>query len=64
VCFDSDPVDDDDYRWGCSGDGRNLVVKLGWPPRMGSEREMGVDWPPRVVMQLVPGHVQDGTAAI
>ena len=65
VCFDDDPVaDDGNYTWGCSGGGRNLVVKLGWVPRMGSEQEMGTDRRPRVVMQLVPGHGNDGPAAI
>ena len=65
VCFDDDPVDGDgNYAWDCSGGGSNLVVKLGWLPRMGNEREMGPDRRPRVVMQLVPGHGDDGPAGI
>lgn len=59
ICFDDAPTDDakdDEYTWDCSKEGRNLVVKLGWVPRMGSKEEMGADRPPRVVMQLIPGH--------
>jgi len=65
VCFDDDPVDDDgDYTWDCAKDGRNLVVKLGWVPRMGTKRDMGADRRPRVVMQLVPGRDHDGPEAV
>lgn len=59
VCFDdalvSDASEDFKYSWDCSGEGRNLVVKMGWVPRMGSEDEMA-QREPRIVMQLIPGH--------
>jgi len=67
VCFDDALMEeegDDDFTWECTDDGRNLVVKLGWIPRMGSSDEMGTTRPPRVVMQLVPGHDYDGSEAI
>lgn len=64
VCFDdalvSDDTEDFKYSWDCSGEGRNLVVKLGWVPRMGSEDEMA-QREPRIVMQLMPGHDYDGS---
>jgi len=59
VCFDDAVVSDEShdfrYVWNCSGQGRNLVVKLGWVPRIGSEDEMA-QREPRIVMQLIPGH--------
>ncbi|MBB3175974.1 type IV pilus assembly protein PilV [Variovorax sp. Sphag1AA] len=65
VCFDDVMVGaDDNYAWNCEGEGRTLVVKMGWIPRMGSEKEMQDDRPPRVVMQLVPGHDYDASEAI
>ncbi|MGJ7508961.1 type IV pilus modification protein PilV [Variovorax sp. GT1P44] len=62
VCFDDEPVDTDgNAGWPCSDTGRNLVVKLGWRPRLGSEDEMDEGRrTPRVVMQLVPGQAYDG----
>jgi type IV pilus assembly protein PilV len=61
VCFDDDPPSKDGhYAWGCSTTGRNLVVKLGWAPRMPTEDEKDpVNRPPRVVMQLIPGQDYD-----
>ena len=59
VCFDDALVSDEsegfEYAWKCTGQGRNLVVKLGWVPRMGSKDEMA-QREPRIVMQLTPGH--------
>lgn len=64
VCFDdalvSGDSDDFKYAWSCTGQGRNLVVKLGWVPRLGSEDEMAKR-EPRIVMQLIPGHDDDGS---
>lgn len=57
VCFDdAPPGTDGHYAWSCSKTGRNLVVKLGWAPRLPSEDEKdAATRPPRVVMQLIPG---------
>jgi type IV pilus assembly protein PilV len=61
VCFDDNPfADDGNYAWPCSKTGRNLVVKLGWTPRMPTEDEKdAANRPPRVVMQLIPGQDYD-----
>ena len=61
VCFDDAPAaEDGNHDWGCSGTGRNLVVKLGWTPRLPTkaEKESGTR-PPQVVMQLIPGQNYD-----
>lgn len=61
VCFDDKPIaDDGSYAWPCSKTGRNLVVKLGWTPRIPTEDEKDqANRPPRVVMQLIPGQDYD-----
>lgn len=61
VCFDDNPPGKDGhYAWACSKTGRNLVVKLGWTPRMPTEDEKDqATRPPRVVMQLIPGQDYD-----
>lgn len=61
VCFDDNPpAKDGHYAWPCSKTGRNLVVKLGWTPRMPTEDEKDqAKRPPRVVMQLIPGQDYD-----
>lgn len=61
VCFDDKPfADDGSATWSCSKTGRNLVVKLGWTPRIPTEAEKDVvKRPPRVVMQLIPGQGYD-----
>ncbi|SCX74277.1 type IV pilus modification protein PilV [Variovorax sp. EL159] len=57
VCFDETPWSDAaaEYAWPCSHTGRNVVVKLGWTPRGTAETTRLSA--PRLVMQLVPGHV-------
>lgn len=64
VCFDDDlPGKDGHYAWSCSKAGRNLVVKLGWAPRLPNEDERdAATRPPRVVMQLIPGQNYDDFA--
>lgn len=61
VCFDDNPPGADGHHdWPCSQAGRNLVVKLGWTPRLPTDAEKDLTQrPPRVVMQLVPGHDYD-----
>lgn len=61
VCFDDTPPGDDGYHaWSCSKAGRNLVVKLGWTPRLPTDDENdAAERPPRVVMQLLPGQDYD-----
>lgn len=61
VCFDDGPFAvDGTPAWSCSETGRNLVVKLGWTPRMPTEDEKDqANRPPRVVMQLIPGQDYD-----
>lgn len=61
VCFDDNPPDEGgQYAWSCSKAGRNLVVKLGWAPRLPTEAEKdAAKRPPRVVMQLIPGQDYD-----
>lgn len=61
VCFDDNPpAKDGHYAWPCSKTGRNLVVKLGWTPRIPTEDEKDqANRPPRVVMQLIPGQDYD-----
>ncbi|WP_431276153.1 type IV pilus modification protein PilV [Variovorax ureilyticus] len=63
VCFDDEVVSGErESTWDCTLAGRNLVVKLGWKPHGGSSDEASGDKePPRVVMQLVPGHDDDGS---
>jgi type IV pilus assembly protein PilV len=64
VCFDDAVVSDEShdfrYAWTCSDQGSNLVVKLGWVPRIGSKDEMA-QREPRIVMQLIPGHAYGDT---
>lgn len=64
VCFDDTPPGEDgQYAWPCSATGRNLVVKLGWAPRLLTEAEKdAAKRPPRVVMQLIPGQDYDDFA--
>ncbi|MGJ7495951.1 type IV pilus modification protein PilV [Variovorax sp. RT4R15] len=67
VCFDDAPWDaaKNAHAWGCSSKGRNLVVKLGWAPRLRSDDEKDADSrPPRVVMQLIPGQDYDGYSPV
>lgn len=61
VCFDdAPPATDGQYAWSCSKAGRNLVVKLGWTPRLPTDDEKDAEKrPPRVVMQLIPGQDYD-----
>lgn len=61
VCFDEEPpAEDGNHAWLCSKTGRNLVVKLGWTPRIPTEAEKDLaKRPPRVVMQLIPGQAYD-----
>jgi type IV pilus assembly protein PilV len=61
VCFDETPWNAaaGAYDWACSHAGRSVVVKLGWTPR-GTPLIDGAAAPPRLVMQLVPGHADDG----
>jgi type IV pilus assembly protein PilV len=61
VCFDDNPPGEDgSHDWSCSATGRNLVVKLGWTPRIPTEAEKDqVKRPPRVVVQLIPGQDYD-----
>jgi type IV pilus assembly protein PilV len=64
VCFDDTPPGEDgQYAWSCSQVGRNLVVKLGWTPKVLTEGEKdAAKRPPRVVMQLIPGQAYDDFA--
>lgn len=61
VCFDDHaPGADGSHGWPCSRAGRNLVVKLGWTPRLPTDADKDLaQRPPRVVMQLIPGHDYD-----
>lgn len=62
ICFDETPfsASTGKYSWACSKTGRNLVVKLGWTPRVASPDEKDVaQRPPRLVMQLIPGQNYD-----
>jgi type IV pilus assembly protein PilV len=61
VCFDETPWNAaaGAYDWACSHAGRSVVVKLGWTPR-GTPPIDRAAAPPRLVMQLVPGHADDG----
>lgn len=61
VCFDDNPPrEDGSHDWACSKTGRNLVVKLGWTPRLPTEAEKNqTQRPPRLVMQIIPGHDYD-----
>ena len=62
VCFDdTPPAEDGSQAWSCSGNGRNLVVKLGWTSRLPTkaEKEEIRTRPPRVVMQIVAGQAYD-----
>lgn len=61
VCFDETPWNaaTGAYDWACSHAGRSVVVKLGWTPRGAPPIDRGAA-PPRLVMQLVPGHADDG----
>ncbi|SEK02657.1 MULTISPECIES: type IV pilus modification protein PilV [unclassified Variovorax] len=61
VCFDETPWSEAEgaYTWACSQTGHSVVVKLGWMPR-GNEGAGKPNPPPRLVMQLVPGHSHDG----
>jgi type IV pilus assembly protein PilV len=63
VCFDETPWNaaTGAYDWACSHAGRSVVVKLGWTPR-GAPLIDRATAPPRLVMQLVPGHADDGQA--
>lgn len=62
VCFDEAPWNDatDEYAWPCSHTGRNVVVKLGWTPRVLAET--APTRAPRLVMQLIAGQADDGHA--
>jgi type IV pilus assembly protein PilV len=62
ICFDDAPFSSPTgkYNWACSKTGRNLVVKLGWTPRVASTDEKDLaQRPPRLVMQLIPGQNYD-----
>lgn len=63
VCFDDAFAHADEDAWACSHTGRTLAVKLGWTPRLGPKADLdGSPRPPRLVMQVVPGH--DGDAHV
>lgn len=63
VCFDDAFAHADEDAWACSHTGRTLAVKLGWTPRLGAKPDLdGSPRPPRLVMQVVPGH--DGDAHV
>lgn len=53
VCFDEGVWRDDASAWACHAAGAQLVVKLGWAPRIGTAAEHDAGHrPPRVVMPL------------
>lgn len=61
VCFDEAFARAEQDVWACTRTGRTLAVKLGWTPRLGPKAEAdGAASPPRLVMQLSPGHAGDG----
>lgn len=60
VCFDEVLRQDGD-GWTCSHSGRALAVKLGWAPRLAPRADAGgAARPPRLVMQVMPGHDGEG----
>ncbi|MGJ7541799.1 type IV pilus modification protein PilV [Variovorax sp. LT1R16] len=62
VCFDEAFARAEDDVWACTHAGRTLAVKLGWAPRVGHKAD-GAAPPPRLVMQLSPGHDGDDHVA-